>query len=248
MRSRPSSSCRAPRARRRSTCSTSRASATGRCRRRSCSPTQQGVDDPAVQQAMEGLFDEIEQKIPDVDVVEPVLGGRRAPDLAQRQDRVRARSTSPTARVRSSPTDGKEIKTFAEDIDVPGPARRVRRRHLRRRRDRRRERGDRPARRHHHPADRVRFGARDGPADRHRAVRHRHRHRDRAERPHRRRHARLHHRRGGDGRPRRRHRLRAVHRHAISRGPRRGRSTRSAAWSTRSTPPVARCSSPAPPS
>ena len=84
-----------------------------------------------------------------------------------------------------------------------------------------RERGDRPARRDHHPADRVRLGARDGPADRDRAVRHRHRHRHRAE---------LAHRcidmpdfttaGGGDDRHRRRHRLRAVHRHALPRGPR----------------------------
>ena len=68
--------------------------------------------------------------------------------------------------------------------------------------------------------DRVRIGARHGPADRHCALRHRHRHRDRADGAHRRRHARLHHRGGGDGRPRCRHRLRAVHRHQIPREPR----------------------------
>ena len=40
-------------------------------------------------------------------------------------------------------------------------------------------RAHRDARRDRHPPHRVRFGARDGPADPHRAVRHRRRHRDR---------------------------------------------------------------------
>jgi putative drug exporter of the RND superfamily len=33
--------------------------------------SDRGVDDPAVQRAMEGLFDEIQQKIPNVTVVSP---------------------------------------------------------------------------------------------------------------------------------------------------------------------------------
>ena len=102
------------------------------------------------------------------------------------------------------------------------PRDRVRRRHVRHEPDQRRHRGDRNLlaamiillRR-------VRLGARDGAADRHRAVRHRHRCRDRADHAQRPRHARLHHRRRRDGRHRRGHRLRAVHRHALPREPRR---------------------------
>ena len=138
---------------------------------------------PAVQQAMEGLFAEIEQKIPDVD-------GRRArtPHEGARQiarngeDRVRARSTSPTARARSSPPTARRSRSSRDDDRRARARDRVRRRHVRR------------------PAEiggaseaigllaamiillhRVRLGARDGSADRHRAVRHRHRRRDRAE-------------------------------------------------------------------
>ena len=76
-----------------------------------------------------------------------------------------------------------------------------------------------------HP--RLRLGAGDGPADRHRAVRPRHR--LGARRPAQPRHldARLHAADGGDDRPRRRHRLRPVHRHPIPGGaPRRPRPSR----------------------
>ena len=52
--------------------------------------TQQGVDDAAVQQAMEGLFDEIEQKIPDVGVVSPYSEEGARQIARERQDRVRA--------------------------------------------------------------------------------------------------------------------------------------------------------------
>ena len=77
--------------------------------------------------------------------------------------------------------DGKKIKALGDQIDVPGPGDRLRRRHVRHEPDQRRHRGRRHSRRDDHPAARVRLGARDGPADRHRAVRHRHRYRDRAE-------------------------------------------------------------------
>ena len=85
---------------------------------------------------------------------------------------------------------------------------------------------DRRPRRRAHPADRVRFAARDGPADHDRAVRHRHRPRDRQP-------ARAGARRAvvraagdGDDRHRRRHRLRPVHQHPLSRGAARGRRSR----------------------
>ncbi len=90
----------------------------------------------------------------------------------------------------------------------------------------------RAARRDRRAADHVRLADRDGPADRHRAVRPRHR--PRPDRPvhARRRHAELLLRARGDDRARRRHRLRAVHPHALPRGlpharphvPRRARS------------------------
>ena len=67
-------------------------------------------------------------------------------------------------------------------------------------------------------------------------------------RAHRRRHARLHDRGGGDGRPRCRHRLRAVHRHAIPREPCRRARSRAQRGRAPSTPPGARCSSRVPPS
>ena len=144
--------------------------------------SDRGVDDPAVQSAMEGLFDEIQQKIPNVTVVSPYSrGGRNARSGGTTRTSPTPRSTSPTARTRRSTADGKKIKELGDQIDVPGleidyggdmfatnPINGVTEAH-------------RSPRRDDHPAARVRLGARDGPADRHRAVRHRHRHRDRAE-------------------------------------------------------------------
>jgi hypothetical protein len=63
----------------------------------------------------------------------------------------------------------------------------------------------------------VRFRARDGPADRHRAVRPRRRFRHRRPRLEHHPHARVLVADDGDDRPRRRHRLRAVHRHPLPR-------------------------------
>ena len=46
-----------------------------------------GVTDPAVQSAMEGLFDEIQSTIPNVAVVSPYSARRRPADRAQRSQR-----------------------------------------------------------------------------------------------------------------------------------------------------------------
>ena len=99
---------------------------------------------------------------------------RTRPRARRRSARPR-RSRSPsckcaTASTRSSLDLGTEIEDLGNDVASRRTDRRVRRRHVLEVRDAR-ERGARVARRDHHPADRVRFGARDGPADRHRAVR-----------------------------------------------------------------------------
>ena len=118
------------------------------------------------------------RRSPTSSVVSPYSHEGARQIVAGRADRVRARSTSPTARPRRSPTPASRSRRSPTDVDVPGLARRVRRRHVRRTPS-----SDGAseaiglARRDDHPADRVRVGARDGPADRHRAVRHRHRHR-----------------------------------------------------------------------
>jgi RND superfamily putative drug exporter len=79
----------------------------------------QGIDDPAVQKAMEGLFDEVEQKIPDVDVASPYAdtGARQV----SRNGKIAYAQLNFADRSGEEFTDnGKEIKTFAEDIHVPG--------------------------------------------------------------------------------------------------------------------------------
>ena len=211
----------------------------------------QGVDDPAVQEAMEA----------------PVRRGRddsktssgsRAP--TPRAATARSSSTGPDAgkiayanvempddiafaragEIRDEILDEHARRSTALDIELGGfifaefeePV----------------VRGARPRLRHRHPHPGVRLGAGHGPARRRRAVRHRHRHRDHhvaQQPPHdpRLRHVPRHH-----DRPRRRHRLRAADRHpvprAAARGPHRARVDRRSP----STPPAGRCCSPASPS
>ena len=97
-------------------------------------PTARVSTTPQVQQAMEGLFAEVEQKIPDVDGREPVRREGARQISRNGQDRVRARSTSPTAPARSSPPTARRSSSSPTDVDVPGLDDRVRRRHVRRRR------------------------------------------------------------------------------------------------------------------
>ena len=75
-----------------------------------------------VQQAMEGLFDEIEQKIPDVEVASPYAEEGARQIVAQREDRVRARSTSPTAPARSSPPTARRSRSSPPTSTCPGSA------------------------------------------------------------------------------------------------------------------------------
>ena len=79
----------------------------------------QGIDDSAVQEAMEGLFAEVEEKIPDVEVQSPYSeeGARqvsRNGRIAYAQLNFADRSGEEFV------ADGKEIKTFAEDVRAPG--------------------------------------------------------------------------------------------------------------------------------
>ena len=74
---------------------------------------------PQVQQAMEGLFAEVEQKIPDVEVASPYAaeGARqisRNGKIAYAQINFADRSGEEFT------ADGKEIKQLAADVDVPG--------------------------------------------------------------------------------------------------------------------------------
>jgi RND superfamily putative drug exporter len=78
-----------------------------------------GVDQAAVRQAMEGLFAEVERKIPDVDVVSPYQaeGARQVSangKIAYAQLNLADRSGEDFT------DQGKEIKQFAEKIHVPG--------------------------------------------------------------------------------------------------------------------------------
>ena len=173
------SSCRDPRARPRSTSCSARASIPDR------RPGPDRVRDarrragPAVRAAMEQLFQRIAATVP----------GR--PSSARTRPRARTRSprhgTIAYAEVNLADRTRSEVRRRRRPDQVAGrprpragPARRARRRHVLRRRNGGVERGHRAARGDDHPADRVRFGARHGPADRHRAVRRRDRHRARA--------------------------------------------------------------------
>ena len=206
-----------------------------------------GIDDPAVQEAMEQLFAEVEQKVADVDVSSPYTaeGARQI----SRNGEIAYAEVNFADRSGEELTDaGKEIKQFAEKVDVPGLTVEFG--------------GDVFADPEVGgaseaigilaamvilliafgsvlamglPIGTALFGIGTGVA----IV---------LSRAHRRRHARLHDRGGGDDRPRCRHRLRAVHRHAIPREPH-GRARPGAQRGLApSTPPGARCSSRAPPS
>jgi RND superfamily putative drug exporter len=80
----------------------------------------QGVQDAQVRQAMEGLFQEVEDKIPDVEVASPyddTEGGRQV----SRNGKIAYAQLNFADRSGEEFTDaGKEIKQFAKDIDVPG--------------------------------------------------------------------------------------------------------------------------------
>ena len=208
---------------------------------------ENGVTDPAVQSAMEGLFDQDPAGHRERHGRQPLLARGRPADRAQRSQRRLRRDQLRRPLQRGVPGRRQEDQGARRPDRRARSGDRLRRRHVRHEPAERRHRGHRSPRGDDHPADRLRLGDRDGAADRHRAVRHRHRYRDRAESAHHPRHARLHHRGRRDGRPRRRDRLRAVHRHALPREPRTPVSTPNAASCTRSTPPAARCSSPGPP-
>jgi putative drug exporter of the RND superfamily len=80
-----------------------------------------GIDDPAVQQAMGGLFSEIEAKIPDVNVESPYSpeGARQI----SKNGRIAYAQLNFADRTAEAFTDnGKEIKSFGEKISVPGLA------------------------------------------------------------------------------------------------------------------------------
>ncbi len=78
-----------------------------------------GIDDPAVQAAMEQLFTEVEQKVTDVDVSSPYTaeGARQI----SRNGEIAYAEVNFADRSGEELTDaGKEIKQFAEKVDVPG--------------------------------------------------------------------------------------------------------------------------------
>ena len=102
-----------------------------------------GVDDAGGAAGDGGLFAEVEQKIPNVDVVEPL---RRRGRAADRRATGRSRTREVNFADRSGEAftdDGKEIKQLADRRQRARAHRRVRRRHVRRPRGRRRERGHR---------------------------------------------------------------------------------------------------------
>jgi putative drug exporter of the RND superfamily len=80
---------------------------------------EDGVQTPAVRDAMERLFDEVEQKIPDVDVQSPYAqeGARQI----SRDGKIAYAQLNLADRSGEAFTDqGKEIKSFAEKIHIPG--------------------------------------------------------------------------------------------------------------------------------
>ena len=126
---------------------------------------------------MEQLFAEVEQKIQDVDVVSPY--SQQGARQVARNGKIAYAEVNFADRSGEELTDaGKEIKQFAEKIDVPGLTVEFGGDVFADPQVGGASEGIGIARGDDHPAHRVRFGARDGSADRHRAVRHRHRHRD----------------------------------------------------------------------
>ena len=80
---------------------------------------KQGVDDSNVEQAMEGLFDEVEQKIANVEVASP-YGAEGARQISRNGEIAYAQINFADRSGEEFTDAGKEIKQFAEDIDVPG--------------------------------------------------------------------------------------------------------------------------------
>ncbi len=78
-----------------------------------------GIKTPAVKSAMERLFSEVEQKIPDVAVVSPYApdGARQ---IAEGAEIAYAQLNFADRSGEAFTEQGKEIKAFAEKIDVPG--------------------------------------------------------------------------------------------------------------------------------
>ena len=164
----------------RSTCSKQQLRAQGRHRQ----PRVQGarrrhVTSPAVQAADRAGDRRSSRKQPHVvSVTHSVRPGGRAVHLAGRQDRVRrdpVRRAVERRAGRSRDAHAQHRRARRTRRHVAGRARRL---HVHRP-DAAGERADRHPRRGRHPAARVRFAARDGPADHDRAVRHRDRPRDR---------------------------------------------------------------------
>src|SRR4051794_28315360 len=79
----------------------------------------QGVDDAQVQQAMEGLFEEVEQKVPDVEVASP-YAAEGARQIARNGKIAYAQLNFADRSGEEFTADGKEIKKLAADVDVPG--------------------------------------------------------------------------------------------------------------------------------
>jgi RND superfamily putative drug exporter len=80
----------------------------------------QGVQDPAVERAMEGLFEQVQDKIPNVTVVSPYTEegqrqiGRNDPNIAYAEVNFADRSNEQFR------DDGKEIKALGDKVDVQG--------------------------------------------------------------------------------------------------------------------------------
>ena len=173
--------CPARRARR-PTCSRRRASRRAGSAARSSSG-RRGVDDPRCA-GLEQLFADIEAQVPDTGR-EPVRPGSAA-DLRGRHDRLRRDQPGRRPTRATTPPRSKTIRES-------GRPRTPRRWSSGRLFASRSSRASSSAScRDHHPAHRLRLGARDGPADHHRPVRHRRRHRARRSSSPTARHARLH--------------------------------------------------------
>ena len=179
---------------------------------------EQGVQDPAVRQTMEGFFAQVADALEGDQLQSPYDPQYRATRSRRTARSPTPSSTSPTARTSSTWRMARTVRELWQQLDLPdGLAGRARQRHLRRG-GRVLQRTDRHRRRRHHPAGGLRLGAGDGAADHHRALRHRLRLRD-----HRHHHpipggARVHRSHRGDDRHRRRHRLRADHHHPLPPG------------------------------
>src|SRR4051794_10449650 len=79
----------------------------------------QGVQDAQVRRAMESLFQEVEAKVPDVEVASP-YGTEGAREVSRSGKIAYAQLNFADRSGEQFTDDGKEIKTFAKDIHVPG--------------------------------------------------------------------------------------------------------------------------------